>query len=241
LKNDGLSSIDELFIPSDMQLAEIYPVRSLFFDLDGTLIDSCPGIAASLALAFRAAGRTMPPIDLRAIIGPPIRVIATRIDSTLTETELAQIEKTFRAEYDSEGWRQSVLFDGVFSALQKLRGAGARIFLITNKPRIPTGRSLSHFAMTDLFEEIVTRDSRTPNYSGKSEMLSELLLRHRVPAESAIMIGDTAEDREAAAANRLKFIHAGYGYGSITAPCRSISCFQDLWTALSLETTAERL
>jgi hypothetical protein len=49
----------------------------LIFDLDGTLVDSCPGIGISLTSAFSAAGRTMPTVDLRAVIGPPIRVIAT--------------------------------------------------------------------------------------------------------------------------------------------------------------------
>jgi phosphoglycolate phosphatase-like HAD superfamily hydrolase len=91
--------------------------------------------------------------------------------------------------------------------------------------------------MMDFFEEIVTRDSRTPGYSGKSEMLSELLLHHRLPPESAIMVGDTAEDEEAAAANHLAFIHATYGYGSIATARRTISYFPELWSVLSKEST----
>lgn len=181
----------------------------------------------------------MPAADLRTVIGPPIRVIATRIDSTLIETELMQIEKTYRAAYDSNGWQDTVLFDGVVPALQQLRDAGAQLFVVTNKPRIPTARILSHFGMTHFFQEIVTRDSRTPDYSGKSEMLSELLLRHRLSVESTIMIGDTAEDKDAATANRLEFIHASYGFGSISTPCRSIPRFTDLGAALSIKRTAE--
>jgi phosphoglycolate phosphatase len=224
-----------------MHLAEIHPVRSLLFDLDGTLVDSCPGIAASLSMAFHAAGRTMPPVDLRTLIGPPIRVMAMRIDPTLTEAELAQIEKTYRTDYDSEGWRRTVLFDEVIPGLQQLRSVGAQLFLITNKPRIPTVGILTHFGMTDLFDEVVTRDSRHPGYSGKSEMLSELLLRHHLRTESTIMVGDTAEDGEAATDNRLEFIHARYGYGSVDASYRSIPCFSELWTALSVKKSAEKV
>jgi phosphoglycolate phosphatase len=224
-----------------MHLAEIHPVRSLLFDLDGTLVDSCPGIAASLSTAFRAAGRIMPPGDLRDAIGPPIRIMAARIDPTLTEPDLDQIEKTFRADYDSHGWQKTVLFEGVVPGLQRLRSNGAQLFLVTNKPRIPTVRILTHFGMMDLFEEIVTRDSRTPSYSGKSAMLSDLLRRHRLPTESTIMVGDTAEDGEAAADNRLEFIHASYGYGSVSVSCRSITCFSELWTALSVKKTAEKV
>lgn len=216
-----------------MQLAEIHPIRSLLFDLDGTIIDSCPGIAAALSAAFRAAGRIMPTADLRTIVGPPIRIIAARIDSTLTEGELLQIEQAYRAAYDSDGWLDTLLFDGVFPVLQELREAGAQLFVVTNKPRIPTAKILSHFGMTDLFQEILTRDSRTPGYSGKAEMLSTLLLRHRLSPESTVMIGDTVEDRDAAIANSLEFIHARYGFGSISTPCRSIPCFADLGNALS--------
>jgi phosphoglycolate phosphatase len=93
----------------------------------------------------------------------------------------------------------------------------------------------------NLFEEIITRDSRTPGYSGKSAMLSDLLRRHRLPTESTIMVGDTAEDGEAAADNRLEFIHASYGYGSVSVSCRSITCFSQLWTALSVTKTAEKV
>lgn len=224
-----------------MHLAEIHPVRSLLFDLDGTLVDSCPGIAASLSMGFRAAGRIMPPGDLRAAIGPPIRILATRIDSTLTEPDLAQIEKTYRADYDSHGWQKTVLFEGVVPGLQALRSNGAQLFVVTNKPRIPTLRILAHFGVIDLFEEILTRDSRTPAFSGKSAMLSELLRHHRLAAESTIMVGDTAEDGEAAADNGLEFIHASYGYGFVSASCRSITCFSELWSALSAKKTPEKV
>jgi phosphoglycolate phosphatase-like HAD superfamily hydrolase len=223
-----------------MQLAEIHPVRSLFFDLDGTLIDSCPGIAAALALAFRAAGRTMPAADLRAVVGPPIRIIATRIDPTLTDAELAQIETVYRAEYDSDGWRDTVLFSGVVPVLQDLCTAGARLFLVTNKPRIPTAQILKHFGISEIFDDVVTRDSRTPGYAGKAEMLSEMLIRHSLAPESTIMIGDTAEDEEAAMLNRLEFIHAAYGYGSCADARRSIACFLDLRATLS-QKNIERL
>jgi phosphoglycolate phosphatase-like HAD superfamily hydrolase len=72
-------------------------------------------------------------------------------------------------------------------------------------------------------------------------MLSELLLRHHLRTESTIMVGDTAEDGEAATDNRLEFIHARYGYGSVDASCRSITRFSELWTALSVKKSAEKV
>ncbi len=160
----------------------------------------------------------MPDVDLRTIVGPPIRTIATRVEPTLTESELLEIERTYRAEYDADGWRETVLFDGVVETLCILRQKGFDRLLVTNKPRIPTEKIMSRLGLTDLFEEIVTRDSRAPIYRDKSEMLSELLKRRSLKPESATMVGDTVEDADAAVSNGLRFFYAVYGYGNVASP-----------------------
>lgn len=213
---------------------------SLIFDLDGTLIDSCAGIGSSLSAAFRSVGRRMPAANLRTVVGPPIRVIANRIEPSLTETELVQIELTYRAEYDNEGWRETVLFAGVADTLQALLLAGVHMFVVTNKPRIPTEKILTELGLIDLFEEIATRDSRTPTYNSKTEMLSDLLQRRSLDRVSTMMMGDTIEDEEAAAANGLRFLFATYGYGSISNPRLPISVFSELSTLLATQDSSKR-
>lgn len=204
------------------------PNPGIVFDLDGTLIDSCPGIGASLSKAFAAAGRVMPATDLRAVIGPPIRVIAARIEPTLTENELAKIELTFRATYDNDGWRETVLYDGVDDTLRALYRRGVKMFIVTNKPRIPTEKVLDHLGLAFLFQKVVTRDNRTPIYSSKTEMLSELLQQQLIELQPAIMMGDTREDEEAALFNKLPFFYAAYGYGTANAPHRTVRDFSEL-------------
>lgn len=214
---------------------------NLVFDLDGTLIDSCPGIGTALSVAFIAAGRVMPVADLRAIIGPPIRIIAARVEPTLTEVELAQIERTFRACYDGEGWRETIPFEGVAETLQRLHLRGFKMFVVTNKPRIPTEKVLTHLGLIHLFQKVVTRDSRTPSYGSKVEMLSELLQQQLLDPQSTVMVGDTREDEEAALVNDLRFIYATYGYGSIDAPLRPITAFSELSTLLADTTLKDTL
>lgn len=201
---------------------------NLVFDLDGTLIDSCIGIGASLSAAFAAAGRVMPAADLHAVIGPPIRTIAACIEPTLTENELAKIELTFRTTYDDDGWRGTILYDGVAATLQTLHLRGVKMFLVTNKPRIPTEKVLAHLGLAPFFQKIVTRDSRTPSYSSKAEMLAVLLQQQSLEPQSVIMMGDTREDEEAASANGLSFVYAAYGYGSIQTPQRPVAVFPEL-------------
>lgn len=212
--------------PSDNK--QPIPVSTIVCDLDGTLIDSIPGIGASLSAAFLAIGREMPTADLRAAIGPPIGIIARRIEPSLSDDEVTQIERHYRAGYDVDGWRETVLFQGVADTLQSLREQGCRLYIITNKPRIPTEKILIHLGLHSLFEEVVSRDSRSPGYESKSEMLRDLLHRRSLPADATIMIGDTSEDGEAASANHLKFAFVTYGYGAHSSVALSIDNFADL-------------
>jgi phosphoglycolate phosphatase-like HAD superfamily hydrolase len=170
----------------------------------------------------------MPTADLRAAIGPPIGIIARRVEPSLSDAEVAQIERHYRASYDADGWRETVPFHGVAETLQSLREQDCSLYIVTNKPRIPTEKILIHLGLHPLFEEIVSRDSRSPGYESKAEMLRDLLHRRRLPIDTTIMIGDTSEDGEAASANQLKFAFVTYGYGAHPSATISVDNFRDL-------------
>ena len=165
------------------------------FDLDGTLIDSLPGIEQALAAAFATLGRTLPPNTLRPLIGPPIRLIALRLDPTLTESETLEIERTYRSFYDNETWKSTSLFPEVESTLKALHRSGHKLFILTNKPSLPARRILDHFTLTNLFTAIVTRDSISPPFPTKSAMLAHLLTHHDLDPKHCLLVGDTPEGR----------------------------------------------
>lgn len=213
-------------------MPQLPPIPSLIFDLDGTLIDSCPGIRSALSAAFQSIGRVMPETNMRSVIGPPIQVIAARVDPTLSQEELKRIETSYRSRYDNEGWRETVLFEEVDPVLRELYGQGLALYIVTNKPLIPTRNILEHVGLLPVFREIVTRDSRTPFFGSKAEMLGYLLERHALGSDSTIMIGDTAEDAEAARHHRLSFIHASYGYGCADGAHGTITNFTELTSVL---------
>ncbi len=203
-------------------------IKALVFDLDGTLVDSTPGIALALEEAFRVAGRTMPSVDLRRIIGPPITVMARRIEPSLSDTEVATIEQSYRAVYDSRGWRNTLAYPAVADTLRHLYRQGLHLFIVTNKPLVPTSNILDHLGFKRFFIETLTRDSRTPHYANKAEMLAELLSRQKLNPNATLMIGDTNEDQESAHANGLGFIYATYGYGSLSEATHQMQQFSEL-------------
>jgi phosphoglycolate phosphatase len=175
----------------------------------------------------------MPETDVRTVIGPPIRVIAARIEPSLTEPELATIEQTYRSVYDGEGWRETLAFPDVVAVLQSLHAEGVRLFIVTNKPRIPSRKILEHLKLDSMFGAVLTRDSRTPGYSNKAEMVREIVQSHSLAPEATALVGDTVEDEEAAGASHLSYIHAAYGYGTMKRAHASIASFAELTRALT--------
>ncbi len=191
--------------------------RCVLFDMDGTLLDSLPGIAYSVQAAFDAAGLPERAYDLRQLIGPPIRTILSRAAETHDPALLDTLERHFRASYDSEGWRQSVCFPDALEVLQAMKKSGHRLFIVTNKPRHSSTMAIEAEGIAPFFERIYTRDSIDPPYATKADMLHALLTDQRLSPQECVMVGDTMEDAGAAAMHKINFIFMEHGYGEMTS------------------------
>ena len=157
-------------------------------DLDGTLVDSIPGIdaAARAGLAQVAPGEKPP--SLRAFIGPPIR---TMLQQALGWTEAARLdplEQAFRRHYDGGAWRETMAYPGVNDTLRALRARGARLHVLTNKPQAPTARIMDHLGWTGLMDAIVTPQSRQPPYPDKAAAAVDLRDRLGLPAVATLLV-----------------------------------------------------
>ena len=186
----------------------------LLFDLDGTLLDSLPGIAFSVREACRKVGLPEPKINLRSLLGPPIRIILSQAVGTDDPALVDQLEQAFRTSYDTEGWRKTSCFDGVQDTLVMMKAGGHRLFVVSNKPQHISLKILEREGLLPLFERIYTRDSRTPACT-KQQMLHEFLSEYGVSASDCLMVGDTMEDATAAAAVGIGFVYMTHGYGEL--------------------------
>jgi phosphoglycolate phosphatase len=191
-------------------------VAAVLFDLDGTLLDSLPGIRHSAEAAFAECGLAMGEVELRGLIGPPIRVILSRMgERELSEGELDALERAFRVSYDSEGWKMTPHYAGAAEALRAMQAVGKRLFVVSNKPRHISVRILEAEGTLGLFEEVVTRDSREPAFAGKVEMMRYLMQKWEIAAAGSLMVGDTIEDAEAAFEVGMRFCLMSHGYGEV--------------------------
>ena len=221
-------------------------IRNVIFDFDGTVVDSVPGIQWSVEQALAACGIARPCPDLTPLIGPPIREILSAVSGTSEQDVLDRLESAFRSAYDSTGWRKTTCQPGAEDIMRVLRASGRDLWLVTNKPQHATLTILTELGMGSSFREVVCRNSRTPVFISKAEMLTNLLERRTLPRAESIMVGDTMEDCRAAAEAGIGCAVVPHGYGrglggTLPDGCRAIAGWDELLELCGLQDGASDL
>jgi phosphoglycolate phosphatase len=185
---------------------------ALIFDLDGTLTDSKRGIVGCLLKVLDARGiRYSGPLD--RFIGPPVEEWVTYLLPHGTKDDHAGLAREYRACYDREGWSNNAVFPGVREMLAQLRRAGFPLYVCTSKQEHFAVRILDAFELSPFFAAIYGDKAEYASHS-KVDLLARILSERSLGRDSAWMAGDRSFDFEAAHANHLRCLAAGWGYGS---------------------------
>lgn len=185
---------------------------NFIFDLDGTLVDSSEEILSSLKEAY---GIVLPDLEIkidRSVIGPPAPQMIKNITPFLGQDQVDKINLEFRRIYDSGDFSKTKLFDGILEFLHLLLNKNRNLFIVTNKPMVPTQRMLAILKM-DFFNAVVTPDSISGKDLTKSQMLRDLISKNNINKKEAVFIGDTYSDINAAKTNGIISVGVLWGYG----------------------------
>ncbi len=197
---------------------------AVLFDLDGTLADTLGDVV--LAINGALARKGLPPAG-RAIVRANLGVggmalTKAAIASTHSEPPaglVAEVHALYLGMYEDCLVTHTRLYPGAADMLARLQASGVAVALCTNKATSLTIPLLRTLGVDDAFDEIVCGDS-LERKKPAPDQLWHLLSRLKIGSASAVMVGDTAIDMEAAEAAFVTFVHARYGYGELLPQAR---------------------
>lgn len=187
-------------------------MRTVFFDLDGTLTDPKPGIVRSIQYALERLGRPVPEEDaLLWCIGPPLR--SSFVQLLEGEEEADRAVALYRERFGDVGLFENALYPGIEALLTRLASSGRNLHVATSKPHLYATRIVEHFGLSACFGEVFGSEL-SGERTHKGELLAHALAESGAKASASVMIGDRSHDMIGAQKNGVAGVGVLYGYGS---------------------------
>jgi phosphoglycolate phosphatase len=195
-------------------------LRGVLIDLDGTLMDTAPDLAAA-ANAMRADfGLPALPVErIAEFVGKGAEVLVHRaltgdLDGRADQEAFERARAAFYRHYHAVNGAHAVVFDRVPQALELLRSKGLKVACVTNKPREFTVPLLARRGLAAAFDAVVAGDD-VPEKKPHPALVLAACARLAVAPAEALMIGDSVNDALAARAAgvRVVLVETGYNEG----------------------------
>lgn len=216
-------------------------LRGLLFDLDGTLVDSVPDISAALDATLEDFN--YPPAGerrarqwvgngarrlVRRSVAYALEVNESSVDSHLEQRVLSR----FFDHYGAVVCRRTRLFPGVLETLSHWQEQGIAMACVTNKPEAFSRVILQQLELAPLLPVLVGGDTLRQSKPDPAPLLLACE-RLKIPVSSAVMVGDSINDVQAARAAGMPVACVSYGYnhGAPVAEAKPdvlVDCFAEL-------------
>lgn len=188
-------------------------VRAVLLDLDGTLSDSRPGIAASFRRMLLALGHDPDRAgDLTWAVGPPIAVSVQQLLAKYGDDRVERGLTLYRAQYSEAGLYDCTLYPGVLNMLETLQTGNLTLCVATSKRRDFAERVVDHLGLRQ-FVRAVYGAEPGGGLDHKHDLLAHILTVEAFAPSSTVMVGDRSHDIQAARANGVTSIGVLWGYG----------------------------
>jgi phosphoglycolate phosphatase len=205
---------------------------AVIFDLDGTLWDTCDACAVGwnrVMARHRIAFRPITAADVRSVAGRPHDVCIREVFTGLPEAQLAVlIAETQEEDNRAVSELGGALYPGVAAGLPRLR-RHYPLHIVSNCQSGYIEVFLERNALCGVFSDFECWGNTGRS---KAENLHDLIARNRLSAP--LFVGDTTGDEAAAAACKVAFVHASYGFGACPDAKLRVASFAELVELLDI-------
>lgn len=185
----------------------------IFFDFDGTIVDSAPGIKASVRYALRHFGIEENREEmLNLFIGPPLFDAFSEHYNMNKEDADKAVEK-YRENYNEKGAMNNFLvYDGVEEMLKTLKDEGFTVCIASAKPTPYINKMLDSVDMSKYFHTI-NGASFDETKRTKTAVIADTIEKNNFEKERILMVGDRENDVTGARNCGIDILGVLYGYG----------------------------
>lgn len=196
-------------------------LSAIFFDLDGTLVDSSIGIHKGFTYTFEQLGVPSPDEKtIRSFMGPPLE---TSFSSCLPADQIELAIQLYRSYYKEKGVYEAQLFPQIKDLLTEL--AKQYPLYITTTKNTPTAIDMtSNFGIDHFFDGIF---GSSPQALHKADVIRQALTAHHLAPENVVIVGDTKYDMIGAQETGIKKLAVTWGFGDV----KDLMTYQPDWVA----------
>ncbi len=185
--------------------------QAILFDLDGTLVDSVPDIAAAMNRSLRRAGLPTHPAErYRQMVGNGARILTERAAAGHPEA-FERVYRMYRKDYALHLLRETRPYPGIPALLEALRARGKRLFVLSNKDEADVRKVLEGCFPGFRFDRVRGRLDAFPLKPDPASARDLLRLEGLLPRDVCV-VGDSAVDIALAKALGAPSLGCAWGF-----------------------------
>ncbi|MBQ2050133.1 MAG: HAD hydrolase-like protein [Spirochaetales bacterium] len=186
--------------------------KAVFFDLDGTLMDTSDGIFAGGRYAMEKVGIPIPEVkDWDVFIGPPLGDCFRQTFGITDEDKVRRLCEAYHDFYMREGRLRAHFYPGILDVVGQLKARGYILGIASMKNEDLVQQMCRDFKVSDLFDVQLGID--LVGTMTKGDLLKDGFARLGLRPEECVLVGDTSIDEKGARDAGCDCIRADWGFG----------------------------